>query len=67
MDAEGRIFDKRWDLYDGQHVVIRPLRMTPAKLPSEVLKGYARFYSSRRWLGYLVPLRWVSLRGHAWC
>ena len=67
MDAEGRIFDKRWDIYDGQHVVITPSRITPAELQSEVLKGYARFYSPRQWLGYLVPLRWENLRDHIWC
>jgi anaerobic magnesium-protoporphyrin IX monomethyl ester cyclase len=67
MDAAGRIFDKRWELYDGQHVVIKPLHMTPAELQTGVLVGYRRFYSPRRWLEFLVPLRWVSLRDHIWC
>ena len=67
MDSDGRIFDKRWDLYDGQHVVITPRRMAPAELQAEVLKAYARFYSTGRWLWYLVLLRWMSLRDHTWC
>ena len=66
-DAEGRIFDKRWDLYDGQHVVIAPRRMAPAELQAEVLKGYARFYSFRQWLAYLFTLRLHRFRDHTWC
>jgi len=67
MEAEGRVFDRRWELYDGQHVVMTPLRMAPAELQAEVLDAYARFYSLRRWLGHLVGRRWVRVRDHAWC
>ena len=67
MDASGRIFDKRWDLYDGQHVVITPRRMAPAELQHEVLEGYARFYSAGRWLGHIGRLYWAGVRNHAWC
>ena len=66
MDAEGRVFDRRWDLYDGQHVVMTPLRMTPAELQDEVLAAYRRFYSLRRWLGHVTGRRWVRVRDHAW-
>jgi anaerobic magnesium-protoporphyrin IX monomethyl ester cyclase len=67
MDAEGRIFDKRWDLYDGQHVMMTPLRMTPVELQSELMAAYARFYSLRRWLGHLAGRRWLTVRDHLWC
>jgi radical SAM superfamily enzyme YgiQ (UPF0313 family) len=67
MKSDGRIFDERWELYDGQHVVIAPLGMSPAELQSEVLDAYARFYSLRRWLGHVAGRRWVRVRDHAWC
>ncbi len=66
MNAEGRIFDRRWELYDGQHVVFTPRQMTPRELQAEVLQGYARFYSSRRWLRELVALRRAELLVHSW-
>ena len=67
MKAGGRIFDERWELYDGQHVVIAPLNMSAAELQSGVLDAYARFYSLRRWLGHVAGRRWVRVRDHAWC
>ncbi len=66
MDMDGRIFDRRWEFYDGQHVVITPGRMTPSELAGEVVKGYARFYSFRRGLAYLAARRWANLRDHSW-
>ena len=67
VDGEGRIFDRRWQLYDGQHVVITPSHMEPSTLQSAVLEGYRRFYSTRQWLRCLVERRWLSLRDHSWC
>jgi radical SAM superfamily enzyme YgiQ (UPF0313 family) len=67
VDEAGRIFDKRWQLYDGQHVVITPTHMEPSELQAAVLEGYARFYSPRQWLKCLVERRWLSLRDHTWC
>jgi anaerobic magnesium-protoporphyrin IX monomethyl ester cyclase len=67
MDAAGRIFDKRWELYDGQHVMMSPLRMAPVELQTELLGAYARFYSLRRWLGHIARRRWLTVRDHLWC
>ena len=67
MDAAGRIFDKRWDLYDGQHVMMTPLRMTPRELQAELMDAYRRFYSLRRWLGHIAGRRWLTVRDHLWC
>ena len=67
MDAAGRIFDKRWDLYDGQHVMMTPLRMTPVELQAELMDAYRRFYSLRRWLGHIARGRWLTVRDHLWC
>ena len=45
LDAEGRIFEKRWHLYDAHHVLFTPKQMSPYDLQREVLRGYMRFYS----------------------
>ena len=67
LDAEGRIFDKRWELYDAHHVVFEPRRMTPYELQIEVLRGYARFYSIRTWLKYVFTLQFTKrLLFHGW-
>ena len=36
LETEGRILTKNWELYDGQHVVFRPLGMSP----EELLRGH---------------------------
>jgi anaerobic magnesium-protoporphyrin IX monomethyl ester cyclase len=48
LDAAGRILEKRWELYDAQHVVFQPRLMTPAHLLGETLSANRRFYSTRR-------------------
>jgi anaerobic magnesium-protoporphyrin IX monomethyl ester cyclase len=67
VEEAGRIFDRRWHLYDGQHVVITPMHMEPSELQAQVLEGYRRFYSSSQWLRCLTERRWLSLRDHTWC
>jgi anaerobic magnesium-protoporphyrin IX monomethyl ester cyclase len=67
VDGAGRIFDRRWQLYDGQHVVITPSNMEPSALQAAVLEGYRRFYSTRQWMTCLAERRWLSLRDHSWC
>ena len=67
MDEEGRIFDKRWELYDAHHVVFEPRRMTPYELQIETLRGYARFYSMRTWLKYVFSFQFTKrLLFHTW-
>ena len=36
LESEGRILNRNWELYDGQHVVFQPRNMTP----EELLKGH---------------------------
>ena len=66
MDAGERIFEKRWQFYDGQHVVFTPSQMTPSELQRSFVDGYRRFYSLRRGLGYLMRLRFGDLAAHLW-
>jgi anaerobic magnesium-protoporphyrin IX monomethyl ester cyclase len=66
MDAGNRIFENRWQFYDGQHVIFVPQKMTPVELQTEVVKGYRHFYSLRRGLKYLARLQFDRLLEHLW-
>ena len=66
MEADGRIFDKHWHLYDALHVVFTPKNMTPYELQREVISGYVRFYSLRQWLKYLFTFRFAKLVLQTW-
>jgi radical SAM superfamily enzyme YgiQ (UPF0313 family) len=66
MNAGDRIFEERWQFYDGQHVIFEPRNMTPLELQTEVVKGYQHFYSLRRGLRYLPGLRLRRLLEHLW-
>jgi radical SAM superfamily enzyme YgiQ (UPF0313 family) len=48
MDAGNRIFENRWQFYDGQHVIFVPRQMTPLELQTAVVNGYRHFYSLRQ-------------------
>jgi radical SAM superfamily enzyme YgiQ (UPF0313 family) len=67
LEAAGRIFEKRWELYDAHHVVFEPKLMTPYELQTEVMRAYTRFYSLRQWLGYVFTFRFTKqLLFHGW-
>jgi anaerobic magnesium-protoporphyrin IX monomethyl ester cyclase len=66
MDAGDRIFEHRWQFYDGQHVIFEPENMTSLDLQTEIVKGYRRFYSLRRSLKFLVRLQFLKLLEHLW-
>jgi radical SAM superfamily enzyme YgiQ (UPF0313 family) len=67
LDAEGRIFTRRWELYDGLHVVFTPRQMAPHELQDGVLRAYRRFYSTRQLLAFVARLRPTRVRDHSWC
>jgi radical SAM superfamily enzyme YgiQ (UPF0313 family) len=48
FEKEGRLLHKKWDFYDGMHVVYKPKNMTPDELQRGVLKCYKDFYSFPR-------------------
>jgi anaerobic magnesium-protoporphyrin IX monomethyl ester cyclase len=67
LDAAGRIFDKRWQLYDAHHVVFEPKLMSPYELQMEIVRGCRRFYSLRSWLRSILALRFTrQLLWHWW-
>lgn len=67
LEAEGRLLHKRWPLYDVEHVVFQPRRMTPERLQEGLEWAWRQSYSWRSILTRLggapwsiLPL-WVSL------
>jgi radical SAM superfamily enzyme YgiQ (UPF0313 family) len=66
MNAGDRVFEHRWQFYDGQHVIFTPQRMTPLELQISIVEGYRRFYSLRRVLIHLVHLRFENALEHLW-
>jgi len=58
LEREGRIFSRDWELYDMQHVVIRPANMSPLELYLRTLACYPAFYGGQnpwRQLRRLLP------------
>ena len=45
VQAEGRLLDADWSLFDGHHAVLRPALMSPLDLQLSVLAAMKRFYS----------------------
>ncbi len=66
MHAGERIFETRWQFYDGQHVIFEPKQMTPLELQSAVVDGYRHFYSLRQGLRFLARLRFDCVLEHLW-
>jgi len=73
MDAAGRILERDWAFYDAQHVVFRPLHMTPYHLLQETLRANRRFYYAwrpvakfNRWLFKRDPKAWDRMLEYGW-
>lgn len=47
LDAEGRLLTKNWELYDAQHVVFQPRRMSVQELQEGVELAWKHAYSLR--------------------
>jgi radical SAM superfamily enzyme YgiQ (UPF0313 family) len=47
LEAENRILTRNWELYDGQHVVFRPRRMSVQELQLGVESAWKHAYSFR--------------------
>lgn len=57
LEAEGRILSRNWELFDGQHVVFQPARMSPRALQEGVSAAWRQAY------GY--GAMWRRFRGSA--
>lgn len=47
LEREGRILTRNWELYDGQHVVFQPSRMSVAELQAGTERAWRTVYSVR--------------------
>ena len=47
LEAEGRILTKNWELYDGQHVVFRPAKLSVRELQEGTEAAWKHAYSFR--------------------
>ena len=47
LEREGRILTRNWELYDGQHVVFQPARMSGAELQDGVALAWRHAYSAK--------------------
>jgi hypothetical protein len=45
LESEGRILTKDWELYDGQHVVFQPARMSVEELQMGIEVAWKKAYS----------------------
>lgn len=68
LAADRRIDSFDWDLYDTQHVVYRPARMTPFELQCAQVYGHTRLYTLAEGLKKLATGRLVAagLSFYAW-
>ena len=55
LENEGRILTRNWELYDGQHVVFQPARMTVEQLQRGIETAWKHAYSFRSMLKRLAP------------
>ncbi|MCE5314322.1 MAG: radical SAM protein [Armatimonadota bacterium] len=56
MERDERLLTRDWNLYDGQHVVYQPGKMSPYELQKETFKVMKRFYSLRECVKMLCGL-----------
>jgi hypothetical protein len=47
LEREGRILTRNWELYDGQHVVFQPARMSVKELQEGTERAWREAYSVR--------------------
>ena len=60
LESEGRLLTRNWELYDGQHVVFQPLRMSVHELEQGTEEAWKHAYSYRSILARLPhsPAPW---------
>ncbi len=68
LEKEGRILSYDWSLFDGHHVVIKPVLMSPEELQGETVKALKKFYSLSNIFKNVRLTGWSSvlLRALAW-
>jgi len=57
LKQQKRIFNRDWNLYDGQHVVFQPKLLSAKQLQCNVVQAYTKFYSLSRAFSLFMKLR----------
>ena len=66
MNGDERVFERRWQFYDGQHVIFEPQNMTASQLQTAVVDGYRQFYSVGHILRTIARLRFSNALERFW-
>jgi radical SAM superfamily enzyme YgiQ (UPF0313 family) len=57
LERQGRVFNRDWDLYDGQHAVFKPKLLSAKELQLSTIKAYEKFYSFFNAFSLLAKLK----------
>jgi len=57
LEAQNRIFCNDWDVYDMQHAVFFPKKMSPLDLQDGLISAYENFYSTRKIVHNMMRLK----------
>ena len=60
LESEGRIFERNWALYDVEHVVYQPKKMTPDELYSGITWAWDETYKLPTIAKRLAPERFAQ-------
>lgn len=61
LEAQGRLLHRNWSLYDVEHVVFEPRRMTPERLQAGLQWSWEQSYSWRSFFHRLTGAPWSIL------
>lgn len=64
LESQGRIFERDWAMYDVEHCVFTPAKMTPEQLMAGITWAWKETYKADNILKRLAPYRhspWLSL------
>jgi radical SAM superfamily enzyme YgiQ (UPF0313 family) len=61
LNSEGRIIERNWSLYDAQHVVFKPAKMTPTELQEGLHDAWRQTYRTGSILKRVVASRCTPL------
>lgn len=56
IESQDRLLTRDWHLYDGQHVVFEPFKMSAYELQKEAFKAMKRFYSLKESIKMLLGM-----------
>lgn len=64
--SQDRLFTQDWSLYDGQHVVFEPMKMSYWELQTETIRALSKFYSWWQIIKKLIRFDFYNSLLRAW-